>query len=77
MLSFEVWLVAQEARKDVVGDFASFWGKQGLPAIFTKRKVDEHKKWAESVCRIAQPGHISAFNVAWQEFILARDAADS
>jgi hypothetical protein len=76
MLRFEVWLVAQEAREDVIGDFASFWGRQEIPPPFSKRKVDEHKKWAERVCRISQPGHISAFNTAWQEYMLAREAEE-
>lgn len=72
MLKFEEWLAAQEAREDTIGDFASFWGNHPIRISRLKRKVDEHKEWAERVCRVAQPGHILAFNTAWQEFILAR-----
>ncbi|MCB9136251.1 MAG: hypothetical protein H6636_12550 [Anaerolineales bacterium] len=72
MLKFEEWLTAQEVREDKIGDFASFWGNQPPPKTFSKRKVDEHKEWVERICRVAQPGHIVAFNNAWQEFVLAR-----
>ena len=40
------------------------------------RRVDEHKNWTEIVIKIAEPGHIATFNEAWQEFLLAKQAAD-
>jgi hypothetical protein len=41
----------------------------------SRRKPDEHKNWADIVIRIAEPGHIAVFNEAWQEFLLAKQAA--
>ena len=35
------------------------------------RKSDEHKSWADAVIKSDIPGHIYAFNDAWQEFLQA------
>ncbi|HNB52617.1 MAG TPA: hypothetical protein PK530_11770 [Anaerolineales bacterium] len=71
---FEVWLVEQQTRPDRIGEFACFWGKREMPTTIPKRYVDEHKRWAFLVSRVASPGHVAVFNAAWQEFLLARDA---
>lgn len=74
-LKFEDWLTAQQGRKDLVGDLARVPSLQNVDHEMTRRKPDEHQKWADLVIRIAEPGHIYVFNDAWQEFLLAKQAA--
>jgi hypothetical protein len=39
--------------------------------------LDEHKDWADTIIRMDQPGYIFVFNEAWQEFLLAKQAAEN
>ncbi|HLF88472.1 MAG TPA: hypothetical protein VI451_05980 [Anaerolineales bacterium] len=75
ILKFEEWLTNQQARDDRIGDFARVLSRAEYQQKFSRRRWDEHKGWAEIVSRITEPGHIPAFNQAWQEFILAKEAA--
>ncbi len=43
--------------------------------IPTRRAPDEHKSWVDIVIRNAAPQYIADFNDAWQEFLLAKEAA--
>jgi hypothetical protein len=75
MLRFEEWLVEQQSREDLIGDLARYPSMQNIEQNLSKRKSDEHKDWANIVIRIAEPGPIAVFNEAWQEFLLAKQAA--
>ena len=78
ILKFEEWLTNQLYREDRIGDFARVLSKVDHQPKFLRRNWDEHKGWADIVSRISEPGHITAFNQAWQEYILAKEtAADS
>lgn len=74
-LRFADWLFNQRHRKDDIGDLARVLALQDIGQKFSKHKVDEHKSWADIVTKIDAPGHIFAFNEAWQEFLLARHLA--
>ena len=74
-LKFEEWLINQQDREDVIGDFARVLNKQDVLDKVSTRKQDEHKNWADIVIKIVQPGYIGVFNAAWQEFLLARQEA--
>ena len=75
MLRFEDWLVEQQSREDLIGDLARYPSMQNIEQNLSKRKSDEHKDWANIVIRIPEPGPIAVFNEAWQEFLLAKQAA--
>lgn len=75
VLRFEEWLVDQQYREDFIGDLARAPGICDVDHKFSGRKIDEHKSWADIVVRIAEPGHVSVFNEAWQEFLVAKQAA--
>jgi hypothetical protein len=75
VLSFEEWLINQQYREDFIGDLARAPIMYDVNHTSARRKADEHKNWADIVIRIAQPGYISVFNEAWQEFLLAKQAA--
>jgi hypothetical protein len=75
ILRFEAWLINQQDRQDFVGDLARVLNKPDIERKFPGRKRDEHQNWADIVIRIAQPGHVDAFNEAWQEFLLEKQAA--
>lgn len=75
IIKFGEWLVTQQHRKDLIGDLARIPSLQTINHAIPKRKPDEHKSWADIVIRIAEPGYITVFNEAWQEFLLARQAA--
>jgi hypothetical protein len=74
-LRFEDWLSTQQERKDEIGDLARIPDMQDVAQQTSKRKSDEHMEWVNVVIKIAQPGHIAVFNDAWQEFLLAKQAA--
>lgn len=76
-LKFEEWLTNQQARDDRIGDFARVLSRAEYRQKFSGRRWDEHKGWADIVSRITEPGHITAFNQAWQEFILAKEEANA
>lgn len=75
ILKFEEWLTEQNAREDRIGDFARVLGKVEFPPLFLKHKWDEHKGWAELVTRIPEPGYVPTFNLAWREYVLAKESA--
>lgn len=76
-LRFAEWLVDQQYREDAIGNLARVPGMQNIDRESPRRNIDEHKNWADIVIRIAEPGHIVVFNEAWQEFLLARQAAEA
>ncbi len=77
ILTFEAWLLAQQNREDLIGDLARFPSMQVVKREVAKRKPDEHKNWADIIIRAGEPGYISVFNEAWQEFLLAKQAAQT
>jgi len=76
IMKFEEWLVSQQNREDVIGDFARVLDVEDVRQKFSRRKSDEHKNWADVVIGIAQPGYVDAFNEAWQEFLVAKQVAE-
>jgi hypothetical protein len=76
ILRFEEWLIDQQSREDLIGDLARVPGMQNIAHKAAGRKSDEHKNWANVVIGIPEPGYIYIFNEAWQEFILAKQAAE-
>ena len=74
-LRFEDWLSTQQGRKDEIGDLARIPAMREIVQKAVRRKADEHRDWANVVIGIAQPGHVAVFNDAWQEFLLAKQAA--
>jgi hypothetical protein len=75
ILKFEEWLIDQQDREDLIGDLARVLSMQDLEQKSSKRKSDEHKKWADIVIRIPEPRFRDVFNEAWQEFLLEKEAA--
>jgi hypothetical protein len=76
ILKFEEWLIEQQQREDFVGDLARAPDMRKVDHKPSRRKSDEHKYWADIVIRLAQPGQVAAFNDAWQEFLLEKQAAE-
>ena len=76
-LTFADWLIDQQYRKDSVGELARVPGLQNPEIKSSRRKSDEHKNWATIIVNNASPGYIEVFNEAWQEFLLAKQAAKS
>jgi hypothetical protein len=75
ILKFEEWLINQQERDDLIGDLAREPSLQDVNHKSTRRKPDEHKNWAEVVIGMDGSGYIPVFNDAWQEFLLAKQAA--
>jgi hypothetical protein len=75
ILRFKEWLNHQQYREDLIGNFARVLDMEDIHYQFSRRKSDEHRNWADIVSRIAEPGQIPVFNVAWQEFLLAKQVA--
>jgi hypothetical protein len=50
---------------------------QTIEPTISKRKLDEHRNWANTIIQMDQPGYIYAFNDAWQEFLLAKQAVEN
>jgi len=74
-LRFQEWLVDQQLRTDPVGALARVPDMQNVDFKPTRQKPDEHRNWADIVVRSGEPGRIEVFNDAWQEFLLAKQAA--
>ncbi|HQF69859.1 MAG TPA: hypothetical protein PLH39_01120 [Promineifilum sp.] len=74
-LKFEVWLKDQQSREDEIGELARIPSMNGLEPTPSKRVIDEHHSWVDIVVRIVDERHVSVFNDAWQEFLLAKQAA--
>ena len=75
ILTFEEWLTNQQYREDLVGNLARDPKMQNVEHKSSRRKPDEHKSFADIVTRTDEPGRITVFNEAWQEFLLAKLAA--
>lgn len=75
--TFERWLMNQQHRNDLVGELARIPDLQKPEFKTSRRKSDEHKTWATLVINNISPGYIEVFNEAWQEFLLAKQAAKS
>lgn len=76
VLRFDDWLINQQHREDLIGILARTPSMHDGIHKSSKRKSDEHKLWADVVIRLAEPGYIAVFNEAWQEFLLAKQAAN-
>jgi len=74
-IRFGEWLVDQQYREDFIGDLARLPIMQNSDQKSSRRKPNEHNIWADIVIGISQPGYIPVFNDAWQEFLLAKQAA--
>jgi len=77
VLRFDEWLIDQQHREDLIGDLARIPSMQDIEHKASRRKTDEHKNWTDIVIRINEPGYIVIFNEAWQEFLLAKQAANN
>ncbi len=75
ILTFGDWLVDQQYRQDDIGELARVSGLQNPEMKLSRRKGDEHKNWATLVVNSVSPGYIEVFNEAWQEFLMAKQAA--
>lgn len=75
LLRFEEWLGDQQNREDLTGDLARVLSILKSDKNPSRRKSDEHKSWVDIVVGITDPGYVPVFNDAWQEFILAKQAA--
>ena len=76
VLRFDEWLINQQQREDLIGALARAPSMYDAIHKTTRRKQDEHKNWADIVIKIADPDYIAVFNEAWQEFLLAKQAAN-
>jgi hypothetical protein len=74
-IKFGEWLVDQQYREDLIGDLARLPIMQNSDQKSSRRKPNEHNIWADIVIGISQPGYIPVFNDAWQEYLLAKQAA--
>jgi hypothetical protein len=74
-IRFEEWLGDQQYRQDLIGDLARLPIMQNVDRKTSRRKPNEHTIWADIVIGISEPGFIPVFNDAWQEFLLATQAA--
>lgn len=75
-LKFEEWLGAQQWRKDLIGDFAPVVHIKKIDPTPVRFKTNEHKIWADIVVGLdVSEDYAAVFNVAWQEFLLARQMA--
>ncbi|MCB8943268.1 MAG: hypothetical protein H6658_05895 [Ardenticatenaceae bacterium] len=71
-IKFEEWLASQQTREDEIGYLARVLAVQEIKERSSRRKPDEHRYWVDAVTRIEEPGHVRAFNSAWQEYLEAR-----
>ena len=72
-MTFRNWLSRQQSRMDRVGKLARAISTVDPSYTPSRRKNDEHKKWADIITRQGQPEHIQAFNRAWNEYQEAKD----
>lgn len=75
ILRFEKWLIDQQDREDLIGDLARVLGMRDVHPKTSRREPDEHRNWADIVIGIAESEHVYVFNEAWQEFLVAKQAA--
>jgi hypothetical protein len=74
-LRFDVWLKKQQSRQDEIGELARVPSMTQPESTPSKRIVDEHHTWVDIVIGIGDVEHVPVFNDAWQEFLLAKQAA--
>jgi hypothetical protein len=72
VLKFGEWLMNQQYREDLIGDLARVLCTKNIDDKPQKRRPDEHKIWVDIVIGIPEPGYVTVFNEAWQEFLLAK-----
>lgn len=73
-LKFEEWLDDQRGRKDMIGNLARDVHLKTIDPKPSRHKRDEHKIWADIVIRLnGLENYTTAFNNAWQEFLLAKE----
>lgn len=77
ILNFKAWLFEQQHRKDPIGELARTPSLQDPDIKTSQQKRDEHKIWATIIVHIPRPGIVEDFNEAWQEYLLAKEAAES
>jgi hypothetical protein len=75
-LKFEEWLAVQHEREDYIGAFARGLNVDSIGEKLPRRKHNEHAIWVNIVISMGQPEYVTTFNVAWQEFLLAKEAAE-
>ena len=75
LLKFGDWLTNQQNREDDIGYLARVLAVQEVQLNSSKRRSDEHRDWVDVVTKIDEPGHVFAFNEAWQEYLRARQVA--
>lgn len=75
-MNFEEWLTNQQGREDNIGVLAEVLLEQEKQVTSSKRKSDEHRRWADVVMKIEETGYIYVFNFAWQEYIEAKKTAE-
>jgi hypothetical protein len=69
---FGDWLTDQQNREDDIGYLARVLAVQEIQPRSSRQRLDEHRYWVDAVTKIDEPGHIHAFNNAWQEYLQAR-----
>ena len=74
-LTFEDWLAAQHHREDSIGAFARGLKVDRLDEKSKKGKQNEHTIWVNIVLDMRQQEYVTTFNIAWQEFLVAKEAA--
>lgn len=74
-LTFKEWLFNQKERPDKVGKLARAMAEVDFSYVRSRRKPDEHKRWANIVTRHGKPEHVLTFNRAWEEYQAAKQAA--
>ncbi|MFL7837176.1 MAG: hypothetical protein ACK2U0_06955 [Candidatus Promineifilaceae bacterium] len=72
VLKFGEWLLHQQYREDLIGDLACVLCTKNTDDRPQRSGHDEHKIWVDIVIGIIEPGYITVFNEAWQEFLLAK-----
>lgn len=73
-MTFQNWLLQQQSRTDRIGKLARAVNTVDHTYTPSRRKNDEHKKWADIITRQGKPEHIPAFNRAWDEYLAAKDS---
>jgi hypothetical protein len=72
-LTFQSWLSDQDHRQDAVGQLARYLGDRGDNYLPGRRKMDEHKKWADIISWQGKPEYVISFNQAWREYQASKD----
>ena len=75
-ITFQDWLFQQQSRADQVGNLARAISTADLRYTPSRRKEDEHKKWADIITRQGKSEHIRAFNGAWHEYLATKVDVD-